>query len=48
VVATPQATALTEALLEKYPARFLMGSDNVALTEPQAAFAAFEKYRPLW
>jgi predicted TIM-barrel fold metal-dependent hydrolase len=48
VVASPQATALTVALLEKYPDRFLMGSDNVALTEPEAAFAVFEQYRPLW
>ena len=48
VVATPQATKLTAALLEKYPDRFLMGSDNVALTDPGASFAVFEQYRPLW
>ena len=48
VVATPQATRLTAALLEKYPDRFLMGSDNVALTDPAASFAVFEQYRPLW
>ncbi len=48
VVATPRATELTAALLEKYPDRFLMGSDNVALTDPEAAFAVFEQYRPLW
>ena len=48
VVATPRATALTAALLEKYPGRFLMGTDNVALSEPDAAFAVFEQYRPLW
>lgn len=48
VVATPQSVALTVALLEKYPDRFLMGTDNVALVEPKAAFAVFEQYRPLW
>ena len=48
VVATPRATELTAALLEKYPDRFLMGSDNVALTDPEASFAVFEQYRPLW
>ncbi len=48
VVATTQATKLTAALLEKYPDRFLMGSDNVALTDPKASFAVFEQYRPLW
>ena len=48
VVATPEATQLTAALLEKYPDRFLMGSDNVALTDKAASFAVFEQYRPLW
>lgn len=48
VVATPRTTKLTAAMLEKYPDRFLMGSDNVALTDPEAAFAVFEQYRPLW
>jgi predicted TIM-barrel fold metal-dependent hydrolase len=48
VVATPNATKLTAELMEKYPDRFLMGSDNVALTDPEASFAVFEQYRPLW
>jgi predicted TIM-barrel fold metal-dependent hydrolase len=48
VVATPQATKLTAALIEKYPDRFLMGTDNVALTDQEAIFAVFEQYRPLW
>lgn len=48
VVATPNATRLTAQLIEKYPDRFLMGTDNVALTEPAASFAVFEQYRPLW
>ncbi len=48
VVATPEATKQTAALIEKYPDRFLMGSDNVALTDPEASYAVFEQYRPLW
>lgn len=48
VVASPEATTLTAALLEKYPDRFLMGTDNVALTDPEASFAVFEQYRSLW
>ncbi|KAA1194003.1 amidohydrolase family protein [Pseudohalioglobus sediminis] len=48
VVASPQSTALTADLLERYPDRFLMGTDNVALKDPQASFAVFEQYRPLW
>jgi len=48
VVATPAATQLTVQLLEKYPDRFLFGTDNVALTTPEANYAVFEQYRPLW
>jgi len=48
VVATPEATRLTAALIEKYPDRFLMGTDNVALTDPTAVFAVFNQYQPLW
>ncbi len=48
VVATPAATRLTAMLLEAYPDRFLMGTDNVALTSPEASFAVYEQYRPLW
>mgnify|MGYP001604034466 FL=1 len=48
VVATPEATRLTAQLLEKYPDRFLFGTDNVALTTPEANYAVFEQYRDLW
>jgi predicted TIM-barrel fold metal-dependent hydrolase len=48
VVATPKATAATAALIEKYPDRFLMGTDNVALSDPKAVFAVFNQYQPLW
>ncbi|MEZ5572575.1 MAG: hypothetical protein R3E64_11195 [Halioglobus sp.] len=48
VVATPEATQLTATLIEKYPDRFLMGTDNVALTDPKAVFAVFNQYQPLW
>lgn len=48
VVATPEATALTAAIIEKYPDRFLLGTDNVALDTPEAYFAVFNQYQPLW
>ena len=48
VVATPETTRLTAALIEKYPDRFLMGTDNVALSEPGDVFAVFNQYQPLW
>jgi predicted TIM-barrel fold metal-dependent hydrolase len=47
VVATPDATRATAALMEKYPDRFLMGTDNVALSGEEA-FAVFNMYQPLW
>jgi predicted TIM-barrel fold metal-dependent hydrolase len=48
VVKTPNSTRLTAALIEKYPDRFLMGTDNVGLNNSEAAFAVFNQYQPLW
>jgi hypothetical protein len=48
IVATPETTQLTASFLEKYPDRFLMGTDNVALTSPEDSYAVFEQYQPLW
>ena len=48
VIATPDSTQKTAALIEKYPHRFLMGTDNVALNNSEAAFAVFNQYQPLW
>ena len=47
-VATPAATMLPAQWLEKYPDRFLFGTDYVALTTPDANYAVFEQYRDLW
>jgi hypothetical protein len=35
-------------LLNRYPDRFLFGSDTVAPSSPEKYFAVFEMYRPLW
>jgi len=48
VVASPEATARTAAILNKYPTRFLFGTDTVAPSEPAPYFAVFEMYAPLW
>ena len=48
IVATPEASRSTAALIEKYPDRFLVGTDNVALTDPKAVFVVFNQYQPLW
>jgi hypothetical protein len=41
IVATPEASRSTAALIDKYPDRFLVGTDNVALTDPKAVFVVF-------
>jgi predicted TIM-barrel fold metal-dependent hydrolase len=48
VIATPEATQRTADLLNRYPDRFLFGSDTVAPSSPEKYFAVFEMYRPLW
>jgi hypothetical protein len=47
-VASPEATRLTAALLNRYPDRFLFGTDEVAPPD-QAKYAhVFNQYEPLW
>ena len=48
VVATPEATRRTADLLNRYPDRFLFGSDTVAPSSPEKYFAVYELYEPLW
>ena len=48
VVSTPEATQRTADLLNRYPDRFLFGSDTVAPASPEKYFAVFEMYQPLW
>jgi len=48
LVATPEATAAAAALIERYPDRFLFGSDVVAPTTIEPVVAVHELYAPLW
>jgi hypothetical protein len=48
IVATPQSTQAAAALINRYPDRFLFGSDNVAPTDSASYFAVFAMYAPLW
>ena len=48
VVSSPDTIARTAALVNRYPDRFLFGTDNVAPATPEAHFAVFELYSPLW
>src|SRR4051812_24722483 len=48
LLATPETTRRAAAMINKYPDRFLFGSDIVAPKDSAAYFAVFESYRPLW
>ena len=48
VISSPEATQRTADLINRYPDRFLFGTDTVAPATPQAYFAVYEMYQPLW
>jgi predicted TIM-barrel fold metal-dependent hydrolase len=48
VISTPEATQRTADLLNKYPDRFLFGTDVVAPADSKAYYAVYEMYKPLW
>jgi predicted TIM-barrel fold metal-dependent hydrolase len=47
VVASPEATKATAALINKFPDRFLFGTDEVAPTEQAKYLNVYEQYAPL-
>ena len=47
-VQSPEATALAAAMINKYPDRFLLGSDEVAPTTQAAYLKVYNMYAPLW
>ena len=48
VVASPEATQRTADLINKYPGRFLFGTDVVAPKDEKAYYAVYDMYEPLW
>jgi predicted TIM-barrel fold metal-dependent hydrolase len=48
VVSSPEATQRTAAMINKYPDRFLFGTDVVAPKDAQAYYAVYDMYGPLW
>jgi len=48
VVATPDTIRRTAALLNRYPDRFLFGTDEVAPRDRDQYFKVFRMYAPLW
>jgi hypothetical protein len=45
---TPESTQRAADLINRYPDRFLFGSDVVAPTSIDAQVAVFDAYAPLW
>jgi len=48
ILATPEVTRRSVALINRYPSRFLFGTDVVAPRDSAHYFAVFDQYRPLW
>ena len=45
---TPESLQRTADVLNRFPDRFLFGTDNVAPKNPEAYFRVYEMYAPLW
>ena len=48
VVSTPEATQLSADLLNRYPNRFLFGTDEVAPSTQEKYLKVYRQYDPLW
>ena len=48
LVATPGAVKISADLINRYPDRFLFGTDEVAPTEQQKYLRIYYQYEPLW
>jgi predicted TIM-barrel fold metal-dependent hydrolase len=48
VVASPEATKISADLINRFPDRFLFGTDEVAPTSQQSYLKVFYQYKPLW
>jgi predicted TIM-barrel fold metal-dependent hydrolase len=47
-VASSEATARVSSMLNKFPDRFLFGTDTVAPASPEPYFAVFDMWAPVW
>jgi hypothetical protein len=47
-VATPESITRVASMLNKYPDRFLFGTDTVAPSGPAPYFAVFDMWAPVW
>jgi hypothetical protein len=47
-IATPESIARVTTMLNRYPDRFLFGTDTVAPAAPDAYYAVFDMWAPVW
>jgi predicted TIM-barrel fold metal-dependent hydrolase len=48
ILSTPEATRTTADLLNRYPDRFLFGTDEVAPSSQEKYLKVYYQYKPLW
>jgi predicted TIM-barrel fold metal-dependent hydrolase len=48
ILSSPQALENTTSIINRFPDRFLFGSDVVAPSSPEMYYAVFNMYAPLW
>ncbi len=48
IVSSPEAIKITADLINKYPDRFLFGTDEVAPKTQEGYLKVYEQYQPLW
>jgi hypothetical protein len=48
IVATPESTEISADLINRYPDRFLFGTDEVAPANQQQYLRVYYQYKPLW
>ena len=48
IVATPESTKTAAAIVNRYPDRFLFGTDEVAPTSQESYLKVFNQYEPFW
>jgi len=48
IVSSPEATRITANLLQRYPDRFLFGTDEVAPSDREKYTRVYNQYKPLW
>jgi hypothetical protein len=48
IVATPESTRIASELINRFPDRFLFGTDSVAPKDQQEYLKVYYQYKPLW